>query len=560
MIGYCRSLARHNVERVVNSQNDRDNKVGALIRNRNLAFVIAVVTYLGIGVGPPSANAIPASMSTVTTDDTSMATTPPTTNTTLAQSFITAKQAIPSADAYVAQNFPSKNYGSSASLAAYGTPIIVSYLKFTLPAVEPGQTLLRATLTIKTTTAASDGSRDTLSVYRTGNAWQESTLTYPNRPSVVGNAVGTISSGTAANTIDAIPLAAGALIAATGVVSLAIQSSGSDSARFYSRESPFQPILELTYQGPLPPLEPPAPGATAVVMAAGDLVCPPGSAVTAVTCKHQAVHDLIVSAKPDRFIALGDLAQGRGSYAEFMAPGRYSDTFGDLRNITLPVVGNHEGYTKGAQGYFDYWYGAGVNSGAFGDRYGGYYTTTIGSWRFIGLSSECAPYKSAGGCGVGSPQYRWLQSVLARNTARCTVAAFHIPRWTTASGTGPYLEMAGLWDLMATNGVDITLSGHHHLDEIFKPIGPSGAAAQPKLSPTGIRSFIVGTGGASHSTFAAAGTGQFAALDARARGAFGALRLELRPTGYSWKVMPIPGATLINSGTKGSFSGSGDCH
>ena len=47
------------------------------------------------------------------------------------QSFITVKQAIPRADTYVAQNFPSRNYGSSASLAAYGTPNIVSYLKFT---------------------------------------------------------------------------------------------------------------------------------------------------------------------------------------------------------------------------------------------------------------------------------------------------------------------------------------------------------------------------------------------------------------------------------------------
>jgi hypothetical protein len=80
------------------------------------------------------------------------------------------------------------------------------------------------------------------------------------------------------------------------------------------------------------------------------------------------------------------------------------------------------------------------------------------------------------------------------------------------------------------------------------------------LSPTGIRSFTVGTGGASQSIFNPAGAGQFEALDARARGAFGALRLELRPTGYSWKMMPIPGSTFINSGTNGTFSGSANCH
>ena len=177
-----------------------------------------------------------------------------------------------------------------------------------------------------------------------------------------------------------------------------------------------------------------------------------------------------------------------------MAPGRYHDTFGDLRDITLPVVRNHEGFTAGAQGYFDYWYGAGINTGVFGDRPGGYYTTTIGSWRFIGLSSECDPGDTAGGCQAGGPEYRWLQSVLARNTAQCTVVAYHRPRWTTGFNHGPYVEMSALWDLMAAGGVDITLSGHNHLAEVFKPIGVSGTGALPTLSATGIRSFIVGTG------------------------------------------------------------------
>jgi hypothetical protein len=270
-----------------------------------------VVTFLGLATLPQTAHAISARVSAVAIADTAAA-----------QLFTTAKQATPSADAHVAQNFPSKNYGSSWSLAAYGTPTIVSYLKFTLPTPEPGQELIGATLKIKTTTAPSDGSRDTLSVYRAGNAWKESTLTFLNRPPVVGNALGAVSSGTIPNTIYVIPLAVGPLTALTGVLSLAMLSSGPDSLRFYSRESPFHPILELTYRGPLPPLDPPTAGATAVVMAAGDLVCPPGSPVTSVTCKHQAVHDLIVSAKPDRFIALGDLAQGHGSFAEFMAPGR----------------------------------------------------------------------------------------------------------------------------------------------------------------------------------------------------------------------------------------------
>jgi hypothetical protein len=140
------------------------------------------------------------------------------------------------------------------------------------------------------------------------------------------------------------------------------------------------------------------------------------------------------------------------------------------------------------------------------------------------------------------------------------VVAYHRPRWTTGFNHGPYVEMSALWDLMAEGGVDITLSGHNHLAEVFRPIGVSGDGAQPTLSATGIRSFTVGTGGASQNSFNAPGSGQFAALDVRARGTFGALRLDLRPTGYSWQLLPIAGSTFTNSGTTGTFSGAGDCH
>jgi hypothetical protein len=496
----------------------------------------------------------------IVTFDQATAPTNPTTAPAPPGTFDDIKQVAPSADTYVAQNLASNNYGASQSLAAYGTPVIVPYLRFALPTPRTGQTLVAATLKIRTTTEASAGSLDTQSVYRTGATWTESTMLYAGRPAVTGSPLGVLAGGTVPNTTYAVGLSTTSLAGLSGELSLALISSGSDSLRFSSRESAFDPILELTYRGPPPPLDPPTPGASAVVLAAGDLVCPPGTTVTTTTCKHQEVHDLVVGANPDRFIALGDLAQGLGSYAEFMAPGRYNDTFGHLRDITLPVVGNHEGFTAGAQGYFDYWYGAGINTGAFGDRPGGYYTTTIGSWRFIALSSECDPGDTAGGCQAGGPEYRWLESVLARNTAPCTVVAYHRPRWTTGFNHGPYVEMSALWDLMAAGGVDITLSGHNHLAEVFRPIGVSGDGAQPTLSATGIRSFTVGTGGASQNSFNAPGSGQFAALDVRARGTFGALRLDLRPTGYSWQLLPIAGSTFTNSGTTGSFSGTGDCH
>ena len=45
---------------------------------------------------------------------------------------------------HVAQNLAANNYGASQSLAAYGTPIVVPYLKFRMPTPESGQTLIGA--------------------------------------------------------------------------------------------------------------------------------------------------------------------------------------------------------------------------------------------------------------------------------------------------------------------------------------------------------------------------------------------------------------------------------
>lgn len=104
------------------------------------------------------------------------------------------------------------------------------------------------------------------------------------------------------------------------------------------------------------------------------------------------------------------------------------------------------------------------------------------------------------------------------------------------------------------------LSGHNHNAETLKPVGVSGTAAQPVLSNQGIRAFTVGIGGASQYTFDAANTGQFSALESRARGAFGVLKLDLKADGFDWGFLPIPGSTFVNSGTNGSFTGTGACH
>jgi hypothetical protein len=301
-----------------------------------------------------------------------------------------------------------------------------------------------------------------------------------------------------------------------------------------------------------------APAGDVTVMAVGDIACESGTPVTTTSCRHGDVASLIRSAAPDRFIGLGDLQYQEATLAQFLAPGAYDDTFGPLKSITLPVLGNHE-YLDDTNGYFDYFYGAGVTTGPLGTRPNGYYSAQVGSWTYIGLNTECDAGGVSGGCGVGSPQYTWLQSQLA-SAGSCTIVAAHRPRWSTGASHGSYPQMAPLWDLMANNGVDVVLSGHNHVSEIFRPIGASGSGSTPTLDPNGIRAFTAGGGGANIQGLSATTDPLLSALEARSRVAFGPLKLVLGNGTYSWEFLPVPGMTFTNNGTSGSFSGSDDCN
>ena len=299
------------------------------------------------------------------------------------------------------------------------------------------------------------------------------------------------------------------------------------------------------------------------VAAFGDSACPPGYTTTATTCRQSDVAAVVNAADPNYVIALGDLQYSNGTYGQFT--GSWDVTWGPLKSRTLPAPGNHEfaDPSTPASGYFDYWLGQGVNSGTFGDRGVGAYTTMLGTWRLIVLNSECTSdiangnHPMAGGCDVGSPEYQWLSGVLTQNTAQCTLVAFHRARWSTGPH-GPYAAMAPMWDLMASNGVDVVLSGHDHDTEVWKPIGVSGSTTTaPVQSSTGIREFVVGTGGKDLSLFPSSpASGLMAATQARDQSTFGALMLTLKDGTYDWAYAPVAGQSYTNVGTSGAFSGS----
>jgi hypothetical protein len=279
------------------------------------------------------------------------------------------------------------------------------------------------------------------------------------------------------------------------------------------------------------------PGTDAIAFAAGDIACPSIDAITPTTCRQAATSDIILQQPADAVFALGDTQYNAGTPAQYA--GGYEPSWGRVKPITYPVVGNHEYITADATGYFGY-FGAAAGT----DPVPGVWTRDVGSWHVFGLNSNCS--KTGVGCTDGTPQFEWLQARMP--SEGCTVALWHHPRWSSGTVHPPAAGMAPIWDLLYAGGVDLVLTGHEHLYERLGPIGTDSAGA---LEPgTGIRSFVVGTGG--RSAYVASTTPQ-PFSEAIQSGAFGVLKLSLHATGYDWSFVPEWGSSYADTG-------SADCH
>jgi acid phosphatase type 7 len=289
---------------------------------------------------------------------------------------------------------------------------------------------------------------------------------------------------------------------------------------------------------------PPSPG-DPVLAAAGDIACDPLSSKFGGTdpnaCREGDVAQLIASDPSVTAVAvLGDVQYECGGLAAFQQS--YDRTWGVLKAITHPAVGNHEYTTPTtsatdcdttgmAAGYFTY-FGA-----AAGDPTKGYYSYDLGAWHIIVLNTTCS---KAGGCGSGSPQETWLRNDLAAHGTACTLAYFHIPLWSSggrdASNARTFTQ-----DLVDARA-DVILTGHDHIYERFGLQNASGAA-----DPNGVRAFVVGTGGKNHTSEALV----FPNSQVRNYDTFGFLKLTLHSASYDWKFVPEPGKTFTDTGSEG---------
>lgn len=256
---------------------------------------------------------------------------------------------------------------------------------------------------------------------------------------------------------------------------------------------------------------------TVTVVAAGDIAACGSGNQSSTTAR-------LIDRIPGTVLTLGDNAYPDGTTANYRC---YNSTWGMFKSRTRPAPGNHDYHQAGAPGYFSYF------GSAAGPRGRGYYSFNAGAWHLVSLNSESNL----------SAEATWLKADLASNRAKCTLAYWHQPLFTSGAVHPPATRMRPIFTILYNAGAELVLSGHNHQYERFAPQTPTGGLDRSR----GIVQFVAGTGGNGLYAF------RSPMRNSQVRyGGYGVLRLELRPTGYTYSFVPV----------SGSFrdTGSGSCH
>ena len=265
--------------------------------------------------------------------------------------------------------------------------------------------------------------------------------------------------------------------------------------------------------------EPPPP--PAVLVGAGDIA----------SCRYDADEATakLLDSIPGTVFTAGDNVYSNGSPERFRDC--YAPTWGRHRARTRPSPGNHDyDWPKGA-GYYAY-FGAQA-----GDSGKGYYSYDLGGWHIISLNSNVLMV-------AGSPQEQWLRADLAAHPAKCTLAYWHHPRFSSGEH-GNSRAPEPLWNALYTANADVVINGHDHTYERFAPQTPRGV----RDTVRGIREFVVGMGGAGFYEFPIVRANS----QVRHNKTHGVIKLTLHPDRYDWEFVPVAGSTFRDSG-------SGKCH
>lgn len=266
---------------------------------------------------------------------------------------------------------------------------------------------------------------------------------------------------------------------------------------------------------------------TALIAGAGD-ICD----YTPEDCRRTS--DVVIALDPLAAFVAGDNVYNHGSLAQYNE--RFDPTWGRFKPLILPVPGNHEYWTTGAAGYFDYFNGVGEQFGPAGERGNGWWSVDVGDWHVIGLNTRTNGTST-------SAQLAWLSADLAANTKPCTAAIFHHPLVAVGEYTG-YSGVKPIWDRLYAAKADVVINGHDHNYQRYAAMDGTATARSD-----GLIQLVVGTGGTNLYTTLRT----HPLLITAQASAMGVLALTLSPLGYEGRFAPVAGATWTDN-----FSGS--CH
>ncbi|MEW6474083.1 MAG: metallophosphoesterase [Actinomycetota bacterium] len=338
------------------------------------------------------------------------------------------------------------------------------------------------------------------------------------------------------------------------------------------------------------------PGGTWTLYAAGDIADPdsPGDEMNAAIIKAG------IDADPDhtRVLMLGDGAYPDGSIDTYNREYGKSDGWGQFKDKTYPVPGNHDYGTQmgpANAGYRLYWDERLKEMQAAGGQtltdQSGWYSFELGNWHIIALNWACgepkpgATVKGTGtSCREDGPQAQWLAADLAKAKAnnKHIIAMWHGARFFTKNDNGTPDKAADdpggnssdaaktntYWKMLHAAGAEIVLGSHHHNYEQFdrmSVVQPADAPAgddQGQIDPTGPRSFVVGTGGGQFHSFNPDAGVPAVGSKARIEKRFGVLKLVLGENDYSWQFIASdkPGGEVLDQGSSATLktvAGSG---
>jgi acid phosphatase type 7 len=499
-------------------------KAGMTFRAAIMFFLILAISPLGCA--PVVSNPNPVT-STVTRESATntpeeLPTTSPTPSSTAtptveAEPTASALIFVASADGYVRESNPGKNFGSDEKLQVDGAddPGYESFIRFAVNGVS--DKVQRALLRVY---ATDNGSGNGPAVYSTDIEWLESAITWNARPGRTSESADNKDRISAESWVE---YDVTSLVTGNGQVSFVLAADSGDAVIFSSREGSQPPQLVITFgEGEVttttsrPTVTATVPPGSEILVGAGDIAeC--GDENDELTAQ-------LLDGIPGTVFTTGDNVYDSGTATEYL--NCYDSNWGRHRARTKPVPGNHEYRTDGAAGYFQYF----MNVPS-------YYVYDLGSWRIYALNSEID-------VSEGSSQIMWLQADLEANPSQCVLAYWHRPRWSSGAEHGSSSSMQTLWQVLYEAGADVVLNGHEHNYERFAPMDATG-----QEDPQGMREFVVGTGGKNHYDFGKV----LPTSEVRDDTSFGVLKLILRPTGYDWEFIPVEGATFTDNGSE-------ECH